>query len=294
VVIVEQTIQTTVLNTVKGTQNGAPSDSDTAAESTTDSGLLVRSGKPSVKRVEEKLPDDIVADGLTYASIDDTRQYRLVNDRYEVRVVTWKQLVSRWILARRWNLSTRLGGLGNVFGSFLRPEQAVKYRFDALQTVFSEGGKVPKPVHKTADCRLGLLVIERMGDTSSLRQQSLSRFNYEELYATLALFHDAGAVHGTLKTEMVLRQSTGQSFIGPPMGITGTNLTVGKAFDVATVIVETTPALGAWAVADLIADRYERDVLESIPPVIEALRNEFAHVDTWVIEQTRQAVESGL
>ena len=130
----------------------------------------------------------------------------VVDERWFVKVIADQHSLVHGVLTTGRNIGALSSGTEGFFEHFSTPVEMAEHELAATEAIRELGVNAPEPTEAFERDGLGVLVLEYLPDMVALDSLPAAQVTAlaPALFATLARMHDAGIVHGDLRSENVL------------------------------------------------------------------------------------------
>jgi tRNA A-37 threonylcarbamoyl transferase component Bud32 len=186
----------------------------------------------------------------------------VVNERLFVKIITSQNTLVHGLLTTGRNIGMFSSGTEGFFERFGTPLGMAKHERDATMKMRELGVNAPRPLEAFEYDGYGVLVLEYLDSFETLEDLDTETASLvaDELFESLACMHDAGLVHGDLRSENVL-VADGDLYFIDATKVRGDAIEDARAYDIACALAELEPIVGARAAVDAASEYYSEDVL---------------------------------
>lgn len=186
----------------------------------------------------------------------------VINDQYFLKVVSRRNTIVQGLLTASRNLGAYASGTEAFFERFDSPLEMAEHELAATVRMRELGVNAPEPVEAFEYGTYGVVVLEYLPDFETLDtvDTELARKLAPALFEALTTMHEAGLVHGDLRSDNVLIADEELYFIDAT-NVNGAALDEARAYDVACALAALEPRIGASEAVRAAADHCPGDVL---------------------------------
>jgi serine/threonine protein kinase len=161
----------------------------------------------------------------------------VVGEELFVKVITPQNALVHAFLTAGRNLGVFSSGAEGFFERFDTPVEMAEHELEATRRMYAEGVNVPEPLEAFEFEGLGVLVLEYLPEMEALDELESARVAdlAPDLFATLARMHEAGIVHGDLRSENVL-VADGELYVIDATKVREVAIEDASAYDVACAL----------------------------------------------------------
>jgi serine/threonine protein kinase len=194
----------------------------------------------------------------------------VINDRWFVKVITPQNSLVHGLLTTGRNLGVLSSRSEGFFEHFNTPVEMAEHELTATRRMRELGVNAPRPLEAFEQDGLGVLVMEFLPAFQPLDgvDPDVAERLAPELFDALAVMHDAGLVHGDLRSENVLVVDDDLYFIDATK-VRGDAISDARAYDVACALAALEPLVGAAVAVDAAATSYGLEQLLDADPFLD-------------------------
>lgn len=228
---------------------------------------LVR-GEVSDDDVESVAREAATRQGLPFESVEQLEADNwlsspcVVNDRLFVKIISEQNSLVHGLLTASRNLGVFSSGTEGFFEHFETPVSMAEHDLEATRKMRDIGVNAPEPLEAFEHEGYGVLVLEFLPDFETLGDLPPERVQQfvSGLFESLSRMHEAGLVHGDLRTENVLVVDESLYFIDATK-VDADAIEAARAYDIACALAALEPIVGAATAVGAAAECYDADVL---------------------------------
>ena len=186
----------------------------------------------------------------------------VIDEDYFVKVVTPQNALVHALFTGARNLGALSSGSQGFFDRFDSPYEMALHEMEAIERLREIGLNTPEPIECFEHDTFGVVVMEYLPEFETLSDIDLEQRAdlQEELFASIALMHEHGVVHGDLRAENVLLQDGELYFIDATL-VRDTWHDEGRGYDLASAIAILSPHIGPKATIALARDHFSTEQL---------------------------------
>lgn len=196
----------------------------------------------------------------------------LIDDDVILKVITRRTAHLHNLLVRAVNYRARRNDCPPFLTGHNSPLKAAEYRFTLLDSLFSNGGTVPQPIHYDSMDSAAYVITNYRPTEKTFENVYNTDHAFIEALSTINILHQHNYVHADLYSHIFIDSAAKKPLITDPVGKAKEDaLAIAKAYDIASLALKFTPALGSWSVAGEIVRRYPTNIIVFIPRLLEIL-----------------------
>jgi serine/threonine protein kinase len=186
----------------------------------------------------------------------------VVNEQFFIKVITSQNTIVHGLLTTGRNLGVYASGSEGFFQRFGTPLGMAEHELEAARQMDDLGVNVPEPIEAFGHAGYGVVVLEYLPEYETL--QSLPRDGVRRvaptLFDSLSQMHDAGLVHGDLRSENVL-VTDGDLYFIDATKVSENGIEDARAYDIACALAALEPLIGARETVESAREYYSDDVV---------------------------------
>lgn len=186
----------------------------------------------------------------------------VVNEEFFIKIISVQNTVVHGVLTTGRNLGVFSSGTEGFFQRFRAPIEMAEHELEATRQMSELGVNVPEPLEAFEHEGYGVVVLEYLPSFQTLEELPERRVRAvaPALFESLAQMHEAGFVHGDLRSENVLI-ADGELFFIDATNVSDAAIDDARAYDIACALAALQPLIGAQDAVEIAADFYSDEEL---------------------------------
>jgi len=186
----------------------------------------------------------------------------VVNERLFVKVITSQNSFVHGLLTTGRNIGMFSSGTEGFFEHFGTPYGMAQHELEATEQMRTLGVNAPEPLEAFEYDGYGVVVLEYLDafETLDAVDTETATAITPAVFESLSLMHDAGLVHGDLRTENVLI-ADGELYFIDATKVRGDAIDDARAYDIGCALAALEPIVGAKTAVSAASSYYSNEVL---------------------------------
>lgn len=219
-----------------------------------------------------------------------------ISNTFFLKVITPRHLRAHQLLSWWRNTIFSMNRLPGVFSSFETPVEMAAQEFDAMRSAYNANGATSQPYEYTrlsGSEDTAALLVDYVPNAGRLDGEKRSLKAFKHVTHTMKQLHQSGNIHTNFPHHVLQSVPDGEPYMSDPVGRTTDTpqgQLLGVGFDIATLLAQYTPYVGAVPGIKVIKDYYNDVELTAAYQTAVPAQITTPNSPRWTTKQLRKSI----